>query len=254
MSDEQKNQVRQTFSKNSEAYVTSSTHSNKSDLDQITAWLEPDTSWTVLDIATGGGHVAKELSRSAGNVFATDLTKEMLQNTARHLKDEKNIQYVVADAEQLPFLDNTFDAVTCRIAPHHFPDPHQFIQEVQRVLKPGGSFLMIDNVAPENDKLDQFYNTFEKMRDVSHCRALKISEWQEILKEQALILMKSEVRKKTLPYRKWLERTLKDKGLQQQVDAYFHNASNETKQYFQFDEDLLSFSIDEWVVLCKNET
>ncbi|WP_079477237.1 class I SAM-dependent methyltransferase [Halobacillus salinus] len=251
MSEDQKNQVRQTFSKNSNAYVTSSTHSKKSDLDQITAWLQPDNSWTVLDIATGGGHVAKELSRSAGTVFATDLTIEMLQNTAIHLKRQNNIHYVVADAEELPFLDASFDAVTCRIAPHHFPEPDRFVKEVQRVLKPNGLFLMIDNVAPENDELDYFYNTFEKMRDASHCRALKTSEWEKLFRNQQLSIIKKELRQKTLPYREWLERTLTEEIEQDKVDLYFTNATDEAKKYFQFNNDLDSFTIEEWMVLCK---
>ncbi|WP_193554855.1 class I SAM-dependent methyltransferase [Halobacillus salinus] len=251
MSEDQKNQVRQTFSKNSNAYVTSTTHSKKSDLEQITAWLQPDNSWTVLDIATGGGHVAKELSRSAGTVFATDLTIEMLQNTATHLKGLNNIHYVVADAEELPFLGGSFDAVTCRIAPHHFPNPKQFIKEVSRVLKPSGKFLMIDNVAPAEDELDHFYNTFEKMRDASHGRALKITEWKNLLEEHRLTITKETSRKKTLPFHDWLTRTTDDQQTQQQVRDFFHQASKKEKQYFSIDDKLESFTIDEWMVLAQ---
>ncbi|MCA0972472.1 class I SAM-dependent methyltransferase [Halobacillus litoralis] len=251
MTDEQKNKVRQTFSKNKEAYVTSSTHRSKSDLEQVTAWLQPQPSWKALDIATGGGHVAKELSRSAGMVFATDLTKDMLQNTARHLQDQSNIHYVVADAEELPFIDETFDVVTCRIAAHHFPNPSAFIQEVSRVLRPKGKFLLIDNVAPEKDELDTFYNTFEKMRDSSHVRALKISEWEKLLRDDQLPIVRSETRKKKLPYRDWLERTQDDTDQQKAIDEYFKQASPEQHTYFQYDDSLTSFSIDEWVVLSQ---
>ncbi|MBA2176638.1 methyltransferase domain-containing protein [Halobacillus locisalis] len=254
MSDEQKNQVRQTFSKSKESYVTSSTHSNRSDLDQITEWLQPQQTWTVLDIATGGGHVAKELSRSAGTVFATDLTKDMLQNTADHLKQNMNIHYVVADAEDLPFLDNQFDAVTCRIAPHHFPHPDQFISEVARVLKNDGLFLMIDNVAPADDGLDQFYNTFEKMRDPSHARALKISEWEHLIRHHDLTITKQTVRRKTLPYADWLTRTVSNPLTQNAVKEFLLRANEKEEHYFSIikkGDTIETFTIDEWVVLAK---
>lgn len=254
MSDDQKNQVRQTFSKSKESYVTSSTHSNRSDLDQITEWLQPQQTWMVLDIATGGGHVAKELSRSAGTVFATDLTKEMLQNTADHLKENTNIHYVVADAEELPFLDYQFDAVTCRIAPHHFPNPDQFIREVARVLKQEGLFLMIDNVAPADDDLDQFYNTFEKMRDPSHSRALKISEWERLIQNNDLTIAKQTTRRKTLPYHDWLTRTVSNPLTQNAVNEFLLRSNKKEEDYYSIikkDHTIDTFTIDEWVVLAK---
>ncbi|MCP3031783.1 class I SAM-dependent methyltransferase [Halobacillus sp. A1] len=85
MSDSIKRKVQETFSKSKESYFTSATHNNQSDLDLITEWLKPKSEWNVLDIATGGGHVARQLSPDVHTVFATDLTKEMLANTASHL-------------------------------------------------------------------------------------------------------------------------------------------------------------------------
>lgn len=257
MSDEVKRQVQANFSKNKEAYVTSSTHKNQGDLDLINEWLQPEESWTVLDIATGGGHVAKAISPLVGSVFATDLTKDMLQNTANHLRTLSNIHFVVADAEALPFLDESFDAVTCRIAPHHFPSPGSFIMEVERVLKPGGKFLMIDNVAPEDEDLDHFYNTFEKMRDGSHVRALKVSEWKQLLRGASLSIEQELTRKKTLPFPDWVKRTLDNDQDRWNVERYFQNADQKTFSYFSIqseNERIQSFSIDEWMVKCIKES
>ncbi|WP_173917858.1 class I SAM-dependent methyltransferase [Halobacillus sp. Marseille-Q1614] len=247
-----KKQAQQTFSKNKEAYVTSETHRNKNDLQAITDWLNPQASWTVLDIATGGGHVAKQLSPDVKAVIAADLTKDMLSHTAKYLQRLSNVYYVIADAEQLPFIEESFDAVTCRIAPHHFPNPDRFIQEVHRVLKPGGSFIMVDNIAPEDDVLDKFYNTFEKMRDFSHHRALKVSEWKDFMQDSRLSVKQEIVRKKTLPFKDWAERTLPHNEVKH-VKNFFLNASPKVKSYFQINEDsgrILDFSIDEWMVHC----
>ncbi len=166
------------FSKREDAYVNSSTHSNPAALQKISDWLKPTKEQIILDIATGGGQVAKTLAPSAKQVIATDLTPAMLSNVRNSINENDNILFIIADAEELPFLDNSMDIVTCRIAAHHFPHPEKFIHEAYRVLKPGGKCLFVDNVASENEAEDQFLNQLEEMRDPSHERAKKISEWK----------------------------------------------------------------------------
>jgi len=107
-----------------------------------------------------------------------DLTPEMLKAAEKFVEENghTNVVFVEGDAEKMPFTDGNFDIVTCRIAPHHFPNIDKFISEVHRVLKSSGQFLLDDNVAPENDEFDHFYNKIEKMRDYSHYRAWKKTE------------------------------------------------------------------------------
>lgn len=250
----EKDNVKQAFSKNKAAYISSSTHAKEEDLNELSTWLKAVPDMNVLDIATGGGHVAKQLSEYVKSVYATDITKEMLENTAQHLQSYTNIHYVIADAENLPFLDNTFTVVTCRIAAHHFPHPDQFIQEVQRVLKPGGQFLFIDNVAPKEDFNDHFINTLEKMRDYSHVRSLKVSEWKSIFQKYGLTIVKNQSRKKTLPYEEWVTRTLDTTEKIDQVGKFISSASSEIQAYYQVKSNhrgIQSFAIDEWMVLSQ---
>ncbi|MYL35165.1 methyltransferase domain-containing protein [Pontibacillus yanchengensis] len=253
MNDDKKQEVQRTFSKYADKYVTSTTHSSGEDLPLMVEWAKPEKHWSVLDIATGGGHVAKQLAPYVREVFATDLTKEMLSNTATTLQTIDNIHYVKADAEDLPFLDQTFDFVTCRIAPHHFPNPERFIQESSRVLKPNGLFIMIDNIAANEDNLDYFYNTFEKMRDPSHNRALRITEWKNFLANSQLAVKKEHTRKKKLPFENWLTRTMDNELQMEKVRAFMQSAPQEIKEYFHIIEDegtIEAFAIDEWMVLC----
>jgi SAM-dependent methyltransferase len=93
-------------------------------------------------------------------------------------KQATNVSFELADAEQLPFADASFDVVTTRIAPHHFPNPQQYVREVARVLRPGGRFLLDDNMAPEDAELDAFVNRFEQWRDPSHVRNHTVAEWR----------------------------------------------------------------------------
>ncbi len=82
------------------------------------------------------------------------------------------------------FLIVLFDTITCRIAAHHFTNPAQFIYEVNRTLEDNGLFILIDNVSPENNEYDTFYNFIEKKRDPSHERALKKTEWITLLEKK----------------------------------------------------------------------
>ncbi|WP_027953266.1 class I SAM-dependent methyltransferase [Halobacillus kuroshimensis] len=254
MKNEQKRRVQETFSKNKEAYVQSTTHNNPDDLKLLVEWLQPEQHWRVLDAATGGGHVAKAVQPFVHRVYAADLTKEMLQNTAAHLSSIADMAFIIADAEELPFLDDYFDAVTCRIAPHHFPEPDTFVSEVSRVLKPGGRFLMIDNTAPEDDQLDHFYNALEKRRDPTHVRALKVSEWEALFNDQSLIVKKHLKRQKTLPFSSWVTRTQSCPVEQRAIEQALLSADTNTKAYFSItssDSGVEHFSVDEYMVLVE---
>lgn len=252
---DEKEKVRLVFAKNKQAYISSSTHRKKSDLKLIEAWLQPTTTMRLLDIATGGGHVAKHLSSSVAKVYATDLTKEMLENTKKHLQSFKNIEYLIADAEQLPFLDHSFELITCRIAAHHFPHPELFIQEVKRVLKPKGKFLLIDNIAPTSQIHRHFLHQLEKMRDESHVNYLTMSEWKSLFQRNGLSILKDKFQKKTLYVKEWSNRTLDTIEEKQQVASFLLRANKEITTYFQIktkNKKPECFSIDEWFVLLEH--
>lgn len=136
-----------------------------------------------LDLGAAAGHVALALSPRAGLVVAADPALAMLRE-ARRLGDERgvnNLQLVAALADPLPFPDAAFDVVTCRYAAHHFPDLPGALYEVARVLEPGGRFLVVDTIAPEDPALDAFINTIETLRDPSHARDYRLSEWEQAL-------------------------------------------------------------------------
>lgn len=252
---EAKENVKKIFGENAEKYVASESHAKGDDLPLLVEWLHPQKEWVALDIATGGGHVAKNIAPHVNCVFATDLTKPMLENTSTHLKEHfKNIWFMIADAESLPFLDNTFDMATCRIAPHHFPNPDQFIREVYRVLKPHGKFVLIDNVVPSDKKLGDFMNGFEKLRDESHVRCLSIHEWKSLFEGVGFMEIQSLNRKKKHDYPVWVQRTTVNKQQIQSVSQFILNADEKTREYFSVviqDNQVQSLEIDEWMVLCE---
>lgn len=250
-----KKDVQRQFSLNAEKYVASESHAKGDDLSLMVDWLDPKPDWTAIDIATGGGHVTKALSSRVTTIFATDLTNQMLATAKKHLDSTcNNVWYVQADAESLPFLDNTFDLAVCRIAAHHFPNPKMFVQEVHRVLKPGGKFLLIDNVAPNNKYFDQFVNTLEKLRDSSHVRSYTINEWQAWFRSSNFIEVRSSNRKKTYSFPAWVRRTATTKEQILEVQNHLYLANDTVKNYFAITikgSEIVSLHVDELMILLQ---
>ena len=153
-----KDLIQQQFGANAANYLTSSVHAKGASLGRLVDLVKPQSSWAVLDVATGAGHTAAAFAPHVARVVASDLTPEMLVQS-RKLADEKgftNMETASADAESLPFRDGTFDLVTCRIAPHHFGDVAGFLAQSFRVLKPGGTFALVDNVSPDPETTPGF--------------------------------------------------------------------------------------------------
>jgi SAM-dependent methyltransferase len=171
------------FGRYAASYVTSRTHAGGPDLERLVELAGDHPGWQALDIATGGGHTALAVAPHVDRVLATDITEPMLDAAREFIlaSGAHNVDFQLADAEHLPFPSGSFDLVTCRIAAHHFPDPASFVAEVFRVLRPGGLFLLQDQVTPEDSAAAEWITRFEKRRDPSHNRALSHTEWLEVL-------------------------------------------------------------------------
>ena len=106
----------------------------------------------VLDVCTGTGELAFLLSRRVGprgSVTGADFCEEMLSRARKKTgRRHRNLSYVMSDAKQLPFPDNAFDAVTVAFGMRNIPDTLLALQEIKRVLKPGGKFICLELTRP----------------------------------------------------------------------------------------------------------
>ena len=106
----------------------------------------------LLDVACGPGVVTAALAPRAKSVVAFDATEQMLEKArARCAKAGLlNVLFQQGNAEALPFGDARFDGVVTRLAVHHFADPQRALGEMFRVLRPGGTAVIIDVVSSED--------------------------------------------------------------------------------------------------------
>jgi ubiquinone/menaquinone biosynthesis C-methylase UbiE len=132
----------------------------------------------LLDVACGPGVVTAELAPDAGAVVAFDATEPMLERAkARCAKAGlSNVAFRSGDAEHLPFDDASFDGVVTRLAIHHFANPQRALDQMFRVLRPGGTAVIVDVVSSENESESKLHNAIERLRDPSHVRMLPASQ------------------------------------------------------------------------------
>jgi SAM-dependent methyltransferase len=205
--DDAKQRAMEQFGATAEYYVASKSHQAGDDLPRMIELAQPRPSDRLLDIATGGGNVARVFSPHVGEVVASDLTPRMLAAVEASFAERglTNVRCAEADAEQLPFEDACFHIVTCRIAPHHFPHPDRFVAESARVLRPGGRFLLVDSTVPPGE-VGEFWNRFELMRDPSHVRTLATDEWATLIRNSGLDLRAVEDYPKRHDFADWVAR------------------------------------------------
>ncbi len=245
-----KAQVQDYFSRTAEGYVASFSHRAGDDLLRLIELGEWDASQRALDIATGGGHTALAVASHVGQVTVTDLTPRMLEKAREYILQQgiTNAVFHVADAEQLPFADATFERATCRIAAHHFPNVAQFVREVARVLKKGGLFLLIDCMAPSDVQLDVFDNRVEKWRDPSHGRSCTPEEWQVFFHQAGLTIEHQEFFRKSHDYADWTARAQMPDTEKAQLQRFIRESDQRIQRYFEVkhaaDGQLESFTND----------
>lgn len=228
--------VKDQFGKNASNYVTSPLHAKGKDLEWMKQWVTHQfpNKETLLDIATGGGHVANAFAPLFNKVTALDLTPEMLGQAENFIKGNgyKNVDFTIGDAQDLPFVDQSFDIVTCRVAPHHFPDVTKFVEEVYRVVKAGGVFILADNVVPEIDAYDTFFNELEKKRDYSHNRAFKKTEWLSIVELAGFRTDHLVTFEKNFSFETWCKNMSLSNEQIKEVNDWIMTASEDVRTYF----------------------
>jgi len=230
--------VRKQFGPAAEAYLASPAHAQGEDLASVLAFLDPKPHEVVLDLGCGVGHTLRRVAPKVRLAVGADATPGMLEGARSLMEQERigNVTLVVTTAESLPFLDASFDGVTCRVAAHHFSDVGRAFAEVARVLRPGGRFVVSDNYAPDDAALDAWVNELEVTRDPSHVREHTITEWRTLL-EGAGFTVANEARSVTaLEVEPWLARSRTPEREARRVREMLRSATAAAREAFAIGE------------------
>lgn len=172
------------WSGRAEAYAESDTHREGRDLDLLVSWAEGKTA---LDVATGGGHVARRLRDRGFQVTTLDPAPGMRAD-------------VLAPAEHIPFADESFDTVATRIAPHHFSDIRGATGEMARVAR---RVVLVEDTLYDDDDVEEA----ERLHDPTHVRSYSEQEWRSFLEDAGLRVEEVELQQKRRDFVAWCERT-----------------------------------------------
>jgi SAM-dependent methyltransferase len=178
--------VTDVWSERADAFRASPTHREGPDLELLVEWCEPGEGVQALDVATGGGHVARRLREAGAKVVSVDPAPGM-QPT------------VVAPAEHLPFADGSFDVVACRIAAHHFDDVRAAVRELARVSR--DRVVVEDNVFTSEEVEEA-----ERLRDPTHVRCYSEDEWRGFFAEAGLEVVDERTFERRVEVEPWLAR------------------------------------------------
>jgi ubiquinone/menaquinone biosynthesis C-methylase UbiE len=205
---DKKAQVQAFFGAHASAYTTSAVHASGASLERLVTRTSPQGQERVLDVATGTGHNALSFAPYVRQVIGVDLTAPMLAEATAlaHKRGIENAVFCQGDSEHLPFASHGFAIVTCRVAPHHFPDVARAVREMARVCQPGGWVAIVDNVTPEDTTACAEINAWETLRDPSHHWAYPLSQWRQFFQQAGLALEVEETHPKAMPFVSWASR------------------------------------------------
>ena len=197
------------FNKQAKFYSSSKTFSTGESLDILSKLISKRNFKSGLDIGTGAGFAAFELSKYCQEVEATDISEGMINEAKKIMKERKiiNLNFNLMPAESLNFSDSNFDIITCRTAAHHFLDVEKFCYESKRVLKNDGEIIIVDTITSDQFKLNKWHQEVELIRDKSHKKNLSIIEWKDIFKKAKLEIIDIIQTRVSMNLNDWMERS-----------------------------------------------
>ena len=128
--------------------------------------MNPSSNQKLVDVACGTGDIAKLFLKNVNKnaeITCVDPNQGMLNKGKEKLRNFKNLNWVAASAEKLPFKDNTFEFYTISFGLRNTKNLNKTLKEAFRVLKPGGRFLCLEFSKIQNTNLNFIYKNYSKL-------------------------------------------------------------------------------------------
>ena len=222
--------VRDSFRNVAANYSRSGFHTSPIRLQEVVDLLRAKKGDLALDVATGTGNTAFALAPHVRRVVGLDVTREMLSEARRVAAERSitNVDWVMGDAENLPFQDATFDICVARAAPHHFRHIDAFLAEAFRVLKPDHDAAFVD-CAPPMPARDVLHDV-EVRRDPSHILSLTVEEWVGKLERAGFEIETAQGRELDWNYDEWMGNMAIGPELSAELAQIIESAEGEARE------------------------
>ena len=134
----------------------------------------------ILDVGCGSGTVTRDIANyTKGKVVSVDGSKYMINVASKVLKNNRNIVLLISSAESLPFENNVFDIITCNLLLMWANNPQIVVNEMTRVVKPGGKVLASlepDYICRKSNKKKRWRSTYRQKIKVIVCKSRIINK------------------------------------------------------------------------------
>ncbi len=160
--------------------------------ERVASWLAPLAGdERVLDAGCGTGAFALAVAPLVGEVVGVDADERFVE--AARAVAPSNCSFLVGDAASLPFSYGSFDVVGCMRVLHHVRRPELIVAELARVVRPGGTILVVDQLGSVDPLRSLELDRFERERDPSHSRLLPDADVRQLLDANDLVVRRNEV-------------------------------------------------------------
>ena len=202
----QRELVREQFTRTAQVFGDYAVASRVREAERLAEMVRAGAGDRVADLATGPGTLALRFARHVKQVCALDLTPAILQRARNSAAGEKltNIDFLIGDAQALPFSECTLDIAITSYSLHHMADPTRVVGEMARVVRRGGRVGVIDIRVEEDPRVAELNNHIERARDASHTRTLAGSEFEAIFARNGLRVIAAEIEEQSRLFDHWL--------------------------------------------------
>jgi len=204
--DQQKDLIRDRFTLTAEVFGEYAVAERAREAELLAKFLDLRGDEKAVDLACGPGTLALRFARHLRWICGLDLTPAILKRARASAAAEKlrNLSFVIGDAQALPFADGSLDVAITSYSLHHMSDAARVIGEMARVVRRGGRVGVIDIRVLEDRAAAELNNRIERMRDSSHTRTLKRSEYDKIFASHGLRVAKSQIEEHPRPFKHWM--------------------------------------------------
>jgi ubiquinone/menaquinone biosynthesis C-methylase UbiE len=199
-------QIRDQFTRQAETYAQMAQHDENA-LRGLVALSGASAADRALDIACGPGFLTMAFAKACASARGVDATPAFVERARRVAAERQieNVSFAQGDVNALAEAEGSFDVVACRAAFHHFPDPARVLSEMTRVAKPGGTLLVADLYGNEESAQATLQDRIERLCDPTHVRALPLSEFDRLVRDQKLEVVRRLTGELGYDVEEWIE-------------------------------------------------
>ncbi|HTU34405.1 MAG TPA: methyltransferase domain-containing protein [Candidatus Acidoferrum sp.] len=235
---QQEELVRDRFTRTAEVFGDFAVKERVREAEQLAQLTRASASDRAIDLACGPGTLALRFARHVRWIAGVDFTPAILSRAQALAEKDgiRNLAVVLGDAKQLPFADASIDIAVTSYSLHHILDPQRVIEQMARVLVPGGRAGVLDMIVPEDAAGADLRNRIEVARDPSHARAMPVSELVAMFGAAGLRVIASQENSKARSFDDWLRvagwkrgdaayeetRALLEKSMREGTDSGFY--------------------------------